>query len=98
MFGAEFEAMSYRTETVHVPCYNIRIMGVTLSRLSYIYGENMSVINNTQIPEFTLKKKSSYICDHAVQESGAMEESNTENIYPKENVYDLITKLTYDQE
>jgi hypothetical protein len=34
------------------------MMGVSVSAPSYIYGDNMSVIHNTQWPESTLKKKS----------------------------------------
>jgi hypothetical protein len=31
-------------------------MGVTIAGLTYIYGNNMSVIHNTQQPESKLKK------------------------------------------
>ena len=41
--------------------YNLRMMGVSISGPSYIYGDNMSVIYNTQCPESTLKKKSNSI-------------------------------------
>ena len=40
--------------------------------VSYIFGDNMSVINNTRKPESTLKKKSNAICYHAVREAVAM--------------------------
>ena len=41
---------------------------------SYIYGDNMSVIQNTQLPESVLKKKANAICYHAIREAVAMGE------------------------
>jgi hypothetical protein len=48
------------------------MMGVTLSGPTFVYGDNMSVVHNTQRPESVLKKKSNSICYHAVYESAAM--------------------------
>jgi hypothetical protein len=50
----------------------LRIMGVYLSGPVYVYGDNMSVVHNTQRPESVLKKKSNSICYHALRESAAM--------------------------
>ena len=49
--------------------YKLRMMGVPLTRPTYIYGDNMSVIYNTSRPESTLKKKINSICYHAVREA-----------------------------
>ena len=57
IFGAEFAAMKAGMEHLRVIKYKLCIMGVPLSGPSYIYGDNMSVIHNTQRPESTLKKK-----------------------------------------
>ena len=46
--------------------YKLRMMGVRILGPSYIYGDNMSVIHNTQRPESMLEKKSNSICYHAV--------------------------------
>jgi hypothetical protein len=48
---------------------------VTIDGPTYVYGDNMSVVHNTQRPESVLKKKSNAICYHAVRESDAMGES-----------------------
>ena len=61
MFGAEFVAMKIFLETLSGIRYKLRIIGVLISGPSYIYGDNMSVIYNTQHPEYTLKKKSNSI-------------------------------------
>jgi hypothetical protein len=75
--------------------YKLRMMGVPVTGPSYIYGNNMSVIHNTQRPESTLKKKSNSICYHAVRESVAMGESLTGHIKKEHNLADLLTKVTF---
>ena len=51
VFGAEFVAMNHGMETLRGLRYKLRMMGVPLSGTLYIYGDNMSVITNTQKPE-----------------------------------------------
>jgi len=60
---------------------------------SLIYGDNMSVIHNTQKPESVLIKKSNQICYHEIKESIAMGECLTGHVASKENPTDLATKL-----
>lgn len=95
VFGAEFVAMKHGMEKLRGLRYKIRMMGVPLTGPSYIYGDNMSVIHNTQRPESVLKKKSNSICYHAVRESVAMGESITGHIRTEDNLADLLTKVTY---
>ena len=97
VFGAEFVAMKQGVEVLRGLRYKLRMMGVSISGPTFIYGDNMSVIHNTQRPESTLKKKSNAICYHAVRESVAMGESLTAHIPPDRNVADLLTKLLYGQ-
>jgi hypothetical protein len=51
VFGAEFVAMKNGIE----PCIGLHdkliIMGMSLSVPIFVYGDNMSVVNNTQRPE-----------------------------------------------
>ena len=68
MFGAEFVATNIVMETLQGVRYKLKIMGVPISGLSYIYGGIMLFIHNT------LKKKSHYIFYHSVLESVAMRE------------------------
>ena len=75
--------------------YKLRMMGVPISGPSYIYGDNMSVIKNTQTPQSTLKKKSNSICYHFCRESVAMGESLTAHISTHLNLADLATKVLY---
>ena len=68
-------------------------MGVPLDEPTWTYGDNMSVIHNTQTPESTLKKKSNEICYHAIRESVAMAETRTGHIRSDQNPADLGSKL-----
>jgi hypothetical protein len=58
VYGAEFVAMKNVIETCRGLHYKLRMMGVTLSGPTFVYGDNMSVLHNTQRPESVLKKKS----------------------------------------
>ena len=93
VFGAEFVAMKHGIETVRGLRYKLRMMGVEVMGLTYVYGDNMSVVHNTQRPEPMLKKKSNAICYHAVRESVAMGESLVAHVPTKENSADLCTKV-----
>ena len=93
VFGAEFVAMNLGLEAVRGIRYKLRMMGVPITGPTFIYGDNMSVIHNTQRPESTLKKKSHSICYHAIRESVAMGESLTSHINTNDNPADIGTKL-----
>ena len=70
-------------------------MGVPIDGPLLIYGDNMSVIHNTQRPELTLKKKSNSIAYHAVHESVAMGELLTGHVGTNFNPADIATKVLY---
>ena len=93
VFGAEFVAMKQGVETLRGLRYKLRMMGVPCEYPSYIYGDNMSVIHNTQRPESTLKKKSNSICYHLIRKSIAMRESHTSHISTHDNYSDILTKV-----
>ena len=69
------------------------MMGVPISGPTYIFGDNISVVHNSQQPDSTLKKKSNSICYHAVREAVAMGECLVGHIASGENPADLATKI-----
>jgi hypothetical protein len=97
VFGAEFVAMKNGVEALRGIRYKLRMMGVPLTGASYVYGDNMSVIHNTQRPESTLRKKNLSICYHAVREAVAMGEILTTHIKTDNNLSDFMTKVTFGQ-
>ena len=92
-FSAEFVALKHGIKRVRGLCYKLRMMGVQISGPTDVYGDNMSVIKNTQNPESTLKKKSNSICYHASRESVAMDESRMAHISTNENPADITSKI-----
>jgi hypothetical protein len=90
VFGAEFVAMKNGIETCHGLRYKLRMMGVALSGPTFVYGDNMYVVHNTQRPESVLKKKSNSICYHAVRESAAMGESIMGNVPSVDNPAEIL--------
>ena len=73
--------------------YTLRMMGVPLPGPTYTYGDNMSVIHNTQRSESVLRKNSNSICYHPIRESAVMEEMLTVHIRTADNPADLGTKF-----
>jgi hypothetical protein len=93
VFGEYFVAMKNGIETCRGLRYTLRIMGMTLSGPTFVYGDNMSVVHNTQRPESVLKEKSNSICYHAVRASAAMGESIIGHVPSVENPADMCTKV-----
>ena len=97
VFGAEFVTMKIGMDSLRGLQYMLRMMKVPIWGPLLIYGDNMSVIHNTQQPESTLKKKSDSIAYHAVRELIAMGESLTGHVGTNSNVADLATKVLVDK-
>ena len=97
IFGPEFVAMKQGINALRSLKYKLSMMGIKISGLSYICGENISGAFNTSRPESVLRKKSNSFCYHAVHESVGMGESLVVHIPGKENVADLMTKVLYGQ-
>ncbi len=97
VFGAEFVAMKLGMEVLRGIRYKLCMIGVPIAGPTYIYGDNMSVIHNTQQPELTLKKKNLSICYHTVRKAVAMGEILTSNVRTDNNFSDFMTKVTYGQ-
>jgi hypothetical protein len=97
VFGAEFVAMKLAVEALQGIRYMLLMMGVPIAGPTYVYGDNMSVIHNTQQPESTLKKKNLSICYHAVRKAVAMGEILTSHVQTENNFSDFMMKVTYGQ-
>ncbi len=68
------------------------MMGITVDKPAYVFGDNQSVLANTTAPGSTLKKKSNTIVYHFVREGCAPDGWRTAYINTDENVADLLTK------
>jgi hypothetical protein len=94
VFGAEFVAMKHGIKMLRGLRYKIHMMGIPLSRPTYVYGDNKSQVTNSSRPESTLKKKCNSICYHAICESVAIGETLLMHIRTGENLADFLTKTT----
>jgi hypothetical protein len=62
-------------------------------RPCYVYGDNMSVIHDIQLPESVLEKKSNSICYHVAHEPAAMSECIMAHVSSENNPADMCTKV-----
>ena len=85
--------MKQSIDTLRGKRYKLRMMGITISCPSYIYGYDMSVVQNTSKADSVLRKKCNSVCFYAVCESVAMGQSLVEHIPSKENIPELMTKV-----
>ena len=67
-------------------------MGIPVEGPTCIYGDNQSVLANTNRPDSTLKKKSQSVVYHFVCEGVARDEWRTSYVNTHENEADLLTK------
>ena len=67
-FGAEFTAMKQCTEYIRGLRFKLRMMGISCSQPSLIYGDNKSVLANASMPDSVLKKKAHSIAYNFVRE------------------------------
>jgi hypothetical protein len=93
VLGDELVVMNNDIDTYHGLRYKLRMMGVTLSGPTFFYGDNMSVVNNTQRPEYVLKKQSNSLCYHMVRDSVSMGESIIGHVPSVGNPADISTKV-----
>jgi hypothetical protein len=73
------------------------MMGAPIAGPTYVYGNSMSLIHNTQQPKSTLKKKNLSFFYHAVCKAVAMGEILMSHVWTKNNVSAFMTKVTYSQ-
>ena len=67
-FGSKLCTMKQATEYVKGFCYKLRMMVIPVEDPNFIFGDNLSVLANTTMPESMLKKKTQSIVYHFVRE------------------------------
>jgi len=92
-FGSEFFAMKQCCEYLRGLRYKLRMMGVPVNAPAYMFGDNLSVLCNTTMPDSILKKKTNSICYHLIREGAVRDEWRTAYVNTHDNEADLLTKL-----
>jgi len=70
--------------------FKIRAMGIPCEDLTFVFGDNQSVLWNTTIPDSVLKKKSNSVVCYFVRKGCARDEWQTMYVNTHENPADLI--------
>jgi hypothetical protein len=92
-FGSEFMALKTAAELVSGLPYKLRMMGIPIESATQMRVDNMSVVNNTSLPESVLKKKSNSIAYHYVREAVAAGWLQVGYKPTKTNLADMLTKV-----
>ena len=96
-FGSEFIAMKQCCEYLRGIRFKLRMMGILVDGLSFVYGDNKSVLVNSSVPESVLWKKSNSIAYNYVREGSASDEWRVAYVNTHHNVADLLTKSLGDK-
>ena len=92
-YGSEFVAARIATDKIVEMHYMLRMLGVPMLGPSYMFGDNLAVINSSIIPDDTLKKHHNALCYHCVWEAIAGKILKFVHIDGKENLADILTKF-----
>jgi hypothetical protein len=65
-FGSQFEAAKAAMEANRALQYKLRMMGILINGFTYMFCNNMSLVNNTTALESVLKRKINSIAYHTV--------------------------------
>ena len=85
-------AMKQACEFVRGLRYKLCMMGIPVDEPSFMFGDNQSVLANTDNPASTIKKKSQSICFHFIREGCSRDEWRTSYVKICDNIADLLTK------
>ena len=91
-YGSELVASRIAVDLLVEWRYKLRMLGVVLENVSYLVGDNMSVILNTTLPSSSLKKKHLACAYHRVREAIAGRFITFGHCKSEENMADICTK------
>jgi hypothetical protein len=91
-YGAEFCAMRTAAEETIAVRYMLRCLGVKVEHSSYVFGDNLGVIQNVTTKDSLLKKKHVAISYHRVREAAAAGIIHPVKIDGTKNYADMLTK------
>ena len=92
-YGSEFISARIATDKIIETRYMLRMLGVPMEGPSYMFGDNLAVVNSASIPDDTLKKRHNALCYHRVREAIAADIVKFIHIEGKDNPADVLTKF-----
>ena len=91
-YGAEFGAGRVTVEYNIGLRYTLRALGVPITRPSFVLGDNLGMIQNSNDKDASLKKKHNAVSYHKVREQVAAGAIVFKHVDSKNNIADLMTK------
>ena len=91
-FGSEFSAARTATEQIIDLRYTLRMLGVPVGPVSYMFGDNQSVVTNATIPHSRLGKRNHALYYHRVREAIAAGFLRFYFIKGEKNPADILSK------
>jgi hypothetical protein len=92
-YGSEFMAACQATEQIMDLRYTLRMMGIPIDGLAWIFGDNQSVITSSTIPHSNLNKRHNALSYHRVREVISANILYIIHIDGKLNPSDVLTKF-----
>jgi len=97
-YGSEFVAARTAVDQIVDLRYTLRMLGVPLTGPSWMFGDNLSVVNSSTMPSGKLTKRHNILSYHRVREAQAAGFVNFVHIDGKQNPADILTKPTSSRE
>jgi len=91
-YGSEFVAARIGVDKIVEMRYMLRMLGVPMQGPSYMFGDNLAVVNSSKIPDDTLKKRHNALSYHRVREAIAADIIKFIHIDGDKNPADILTK------
>ena len=97
-YGSEFVAARIATEQIMDLRYTLRMFGAPIDGPSWMFGDNLSVVLQSNVPSSSIKKRHNALAYHRVREAVAAGILNFVHINSKENPADVLTKYRSSRE
>jgi hypothetical protein len=91
-YGSEFVAAKTATEQIIDLRTTLRYLGVPITKTTYMFGDNQSVITSSTLPESVLNKRHNALSYHRVREAIAAKIISFHWVDSKSNLADILSK------
>ena len=91
-YGSEFVAAKTATEQIVDIRYTLRYLGIPIRSISYMFGDNRSVVTSATLPHSTLSKRHNILAFHQVREAVAAKIMDFHWIKSEYNLSDMFSK------
>ena len=97
-YGSEFVAARIAVDQIIDLRYSLRMLGVPLTGPSWMFGDNLSVVNSSTMPNGKLQRRNNILNYHRVREAQAAGIVNFVHMNGKDNPADICTKFRSSRE